>query len=89
MDGVIQVHVDGKAVALANAGGQLYAVADTCTHEEASLSDGDIIGTSIECPMHGGRFDLATGAVKALPPVIPVQVYDVRVEGDDVYVREP
>ena len=69
--------------------GNFYAINDVCTHEEFSLSDGELWGMDVECPQHGSRFNLQTGKVTGLPAVIPAQVYPVRVEGDDVYVDVP
>jgi 3-phenylpropionate/trans-cinnamate dioxygenase ferredoxin subunit len=86
-DSVIYAEVDGKPVAVAFSRGKYYACQDTCTHEEASLSDGDVFDGIIECPLHGARFDLETGAVKSLPAVIPIPIYEVKVEGDDILVR--
>jgi 3-phenylpropionate/trans-cinnamate dioxygenase ferredoxin subunit len=83
---VTRVDVAGHAVALANVDGQFYAVDDTCTHEEASLSDGGIVGEIVVCPKHGSRFNVKTGRVLSLPAVRSVAVYPVRVEGGDVLV---
>ena len=66
--------------------GELYAINDICSHEEYSLSAGEIWDHSVECPIHGSRFDLRTGQPNALPAVEPVATYEVEIEGDDVYV---
>lgn len=82
-----QIEVAGTYVCLARAGdGNLYAVDDTCSHEDWSLSDGEVIGMCVECTKHGSQFDLRTGAPLQMPAVEPVAVYEVTVEGDDVYV---
>jgi 3-phenylpropionate/trans-cinnamate dioxygenase ferredoxin subunit len=68
-------------VAVFNVLGTLHCVDDTCTHELASLSDGDIDierGT-VECPLHGSAFDLRTGDAVSLPAVEPVRVHHVEV----------
>jgi 3-phenylpropionate/trans-cinnamate dioxygenase ferredoxin component len=83
---VRQVEVAGHRVALANVDGQFYAVDDTCTHEEASLSDGGLSGEILVCPRHGSRFNVKTGRVLSLPAVRSVAVYPVRVESDEVLV---
>ena len=85
----IRVEVDGEGVLLANVGGEFYAVLDTCTHEEARLSQGFLMGSRIECPLHGSMFDVKTGDVKGLPATIPLPTFETKVEGDDVYVRLP
>jgi 3-phenylpropionate/trans-cinnamate dioxygenase ferredoxin subunit len=81
-----QVVLDGRKIAVANAGGTIYAVADTCTHEEQSLSAGPVVGEIIVCPKHGSRFHLPSGRVLSLPAVRPVATYPVKVEGEDILV---
>jgi 3-phenylpropionate/trans-cinnamate dioxygenase ferredoxin subunit len=66
--------------------GGFCAVADVCTHEAVELSDGYLDGDEVECPMHGSRFNVHTGAVRGLPANQPVQVYAVEVDGADVIV---
>ncbi len=63
-----------------------YAIDDLCTHDGGPLADGHLEGDVIECPRHGAKFDVKTGAVLSLPAVAPVPTYDVRVEGDEVQV---
>jgi len=67
--------------------GNFYAISDTCTHEEYSLSEGELWEMAVECPRHGSRFDVRTGRVTGLPAVIPARTYPVIVEGDDVFVE--
>jgi 3-phenylpropionate/trans-cinnamate dioxygenase ferredoxin subunit len=69
--------------------GSFYALNDTCTHEEYSLSDGELWDMDVECPQHGSRFNLVTGKVTGLPAVIAATTYPVTVQGDDVYVEVP
>ena len=76
--------VDGLRVAICNADGQFYAIDDVCTHDGGSLDQGELQGYQIECPRHGAKFDIRTGRVTALPAIIPVGTYEVRVEGDDL-----
>ena len=83
---VKRVEVAGHVVSLANVDGHFYAVDDTCTHEEASLSEGGLAGEILVCPRHGSRFNVKTGRVLSLPAVRSVAVYPVRVEGDEVLV---
>jgi len=81
------VRVGDIDVMLCNVEGSIYAIEDVCTHDGGVLDQGCLDGISIECPRHGARFDIRTGAVLALPAVIPVPTYSVRVEGDDIYVE--
>ena len=83
---MMYVEVGDEPVVLINLDGDFYALSDICTHEEASLSDGEIVGDEIECPLHGGAFDIRTGQPVAFPVVVPAQTYRVRVVGDEVQV---
>jgi len=64
-----------------------YAVADTCSHAEASLSEGQIMGDRVACPRHGALFDIRTGAALTLPAVTPVETFKVVVQGNDILVE--
>jgi nitrite reductase/ring-hydroxylating ferredoxin subunit len=88
VDTMAKVIVDGEEVCLAHAeDGDYHAIGDICTHEEYSLSDGELWGLEVECPAHGSRFSLLDGTVTGPPAVIPAKVYEVEVEGDDVYIK--
>ncbi len=65
---------------------EFHAVSDICSHGQVSLSDGEVDGCTLECWLHGSRFDLRTGAPLSLPAVRPVPVYPVTIEGDVVLV---
>ncbi len=66
--------------------GDLHAISDICSHGAVSLSDGEVEGHTIECWLHGSRFDLRTGAPLGLPATRPVPVYPVTVDGEYVLV---
>jgi 3-phenylpropionate/trans-cinnamate dioxygenase ferredoxin subunit len=66
--------------------GEVFAIDDTCTHQDASLADGWLEGCEVECPLHASRFDLRTGQVDAPPAKIGVRTHFVNIEGDDVYL---
>jgi 3-phenylpropionate/trans-cinnamate dioxygenase ferredoxin subunit len=83
----IGVNVEGLRIAVFNVDGQFYAVDDTCTHAEASLSEGDIDGATVTCPLHGAEFDLVTGAVLAPPAEKSITVYKVHVVGEEIQVE--
>jgi 3-phenylpropionate/trans-cinnamate dioxygenase ferredoxin subunit len=83
----IQIEIDDDRVALFRIGSDVYAIGDRCSHAEASLAEGEVFGTEVECPRHGSAFDLTTGAVLSLPATKPVPVYDVKVEDGFVYLR--
>lgn len=60
-----------------------------CTHERAHLADGFVIGGEIECPLHQGRFEIATGKPKSPPVCVHLKTYPVKVEGDRVLLALP
>ena len=82
----IVVTLGQTEVALGNVAGQIYAVANLCTHDGGPLGEGELLDHQIECPRHGARFDLRSGAARTLPAVVPIPTYDVKVEGDDILV---
>ncbi len=86
---LMYVDVGDEFVCLINLDGEIHAINDECTHEEASLSDGTIIGDDIECPLHGGSFDIRSGEPTNFPVVVAVEKYGVRIEGDDIQVEVP
>lgn len=67
--------------------GKIYATSDICTHMNSSLTAGKLCEYQIECAWHGARFDIRTGEVKALPAAVPVKIYKVLVEGEDVFLE--
>jgi 3-phenylpropionate/trans-cinnamate dioxygenase ferredoxin subunit len=78
--------VGGKSLAVANVDGTFYAIDNMCTHDRGPLGEGTLAGDQVECPRHGGRFDVKTGRVTALPAVRPVRTYPVQISGDEVQV---
>ena len=87
--GAIGVEVAGVPVAVARAGGEVFALHDVCSHEEVPLSEGEIYDCTVECWLHGSCFDLRTGDPTGPPATVPVPVYPVKIEGGDVYVALP
>jgi len=83
----VMVEAAGERIAVFRDGDRLYAIGDRCSHAEASLSEGEVFDGEVECPRHGAIFDLATGAVKALPATRPVPTYRVRTRGGAVEVE--
>lgn len=85
----LQVEVQGHKIAVYNVDGTYYATDDLCTHEQASLADGFLDGTVIECPLHQGTFCIKTGKALSPPVETPVNTYDVKVEDGEIYVHYP
>jgi 3-phenylpropionate/trans-cinnamate dioxygenase ferredoxin component len=82
---------DGYRIALVRIGEDFFAVGDRCSHEDYSLSEGEVWEDEceLECPHHGSTFDLRTGAACTLPATKPVPVYEVSLVGDEVTVELP
>ncbi len=83
------VDLEGRPVALFNIDGTYYAIADTCTHRGGPLSEGEVEGTIVTCPLHGATFDVTTGNVLGPPASEGVARYNVEVEGNDIKVEAP
>jgi 3-phenylpropionate/trans-cinnamate dioxygenase ferredoxin component len=85
-DRVAVFRIGDHEVAVCNVDGEFYAIDDLCTHDGGSLDQGELEGSEIECPRHGARFDVRTGAAIQLPAFEPVETHEVRLEGDTVQV---
>ena len=86
-EGAIRVLLEGKPICIARSQGEVFAVSDICSHADVALSEGDVEDGTVECWLHGSRFDLRTGKPTGLPATKPVATYAVTVEGDDVLVK--
>ncbi len=83
----VSADIDGLQVALVHADdGNVYAIRDECSHASVALSEGEIEGCTLECWLHGSRFDLRTGAPTGLPATEPVPVYPVEIRDGFVFV---
>ena len=84
---VVAAEVNGTPLALVHCeDGEFRAAYDECSHARIALSEGEVDGCTLECWLHGSRFDLRTGAPTGLPAVEPVPVYPVEIHDGDVYV---
>lgn len=83
-----RVVIDGVQVALVRVDDEVFAVNDVCSHAEVSLSEGEVSDCTIECWLHGSRFDLRTGDPSGPPAFEPIATYPVQIEGqgDDAVV---
>ena len=78
-----------ETLVIFNVNDHYYAIADLCTHDDGPLEDGELQEYEVECPRHGARFDIRSGAALCLPATSPVPTYEVKVEGDIIYVESP
>ena len=83
----VKVSINGEDLCLTRIGNEVFAISDTCTHSDASLSEGDVTDFKIECWLHGAEFDLRTGEALTPPAVAPLHTYGVHVDGDSVTVE--
>src|SRR5687768_12950956 len=81
-----QFDLAGELVGVYRVGDDVYALSDICSHQEAYLTEGEFEaeGLEVECPLHGSRFNVATGAVRILPATKPVASYETKVEGGEI-----
>jgi naphthalene 1,2-dioxygenase system ferredoxin subunit len=86
-DGTLQVSLGGEPVCLYNLGGKVFATHDVCTHGQASLADGFLDGEEIECPLHQGKFNVATGKATAAPCTEDLRTYAVKIENGTVLLK--
>ena len=84
-----RVEIDGEPVCLVRTNEAVHALDDVCSHADVSLADGEIDGSTIECWLHGSRFDLVSGQPSGPPAVVPVAVFPVTVLDGDVLVEVP
>jgi nitrite reductase/ring-hydroxylating ferredoxin subunit/uncharacterized membrane protein len=85
--GLASAAVDGQAIVLARRDGRVFALANRCAHRGGVLSEGEIAGGCVECPLHGSRFRLADGSVERGPSAYPQPTYAVRVRAGRIEVR--
>ena len=86
-DAALPAKLGNRRIALYRLDGKVHALDDVCTHALALLSQGFIEGGAVECPLHGARFDIATGRCLAPPATVDLRTYEVRIEGGEVFVR--
>ena len=81
------VNVNGKPILLANINGEYYAIGNKCTHMQCTLTNGELKGEVVQCPCHGSRFNVKTGAVVGGPAALPETKYKVKVVNGQVQIE--
>ncbi|MCW2640798.1 MAG: 2Fe-2S ferredoxin [Dactylosporangium sp.] len=85
---VAAVNIGGTPIALVHADDdRFYAIYDECSHASVALSEGEVDGCTLECWLHGSRFDLRTGEPSGLPATEPVPIFPVEIRDGDVYIE--
>ena len=82
----VAIDVDGTPVCVVRVADEVFAVADTCTHSEASLAEGDVTGSKIECWLHGAEFDLKTGKALTPPATEALKTFNVKRNGNQLTI---
>ena len=85
-DQALGVTVGDLDVAIAQDGGEFFAIQNECSHAAVALSEGEVAECQIECWLHGSRFDLRTGKPTGLPATEPVAVFPIEVRDGEIYV---
>ena len=82
----LAIDVGGDRVAVFKVGNGAHAIADRCSHAEASLAEGELFDGEVECPRHGAGFDVATGEPLSLPATKPVRTFTTEVRDGEVMI---
>lgn len=80
-----EVSAGGRKILLANLDGQFYAIDNECLHQGGPLAEGEITGDCVECPWHFWQWNLKTGEC-AHDPSVKTRCYEVKTEGDDIFI---
>jgi nitrite reductase/ring-hydroxylating ferredoxin subunit/uncharacterized membrane protein len=83
------VHVGNERVVVGRCPQGMIAFSDHCTHKGGPLSDGALVGCTVQCPWHGSQFDVHTGRVVAGPAKSKIDVYETQIRGGEVYIIPP
>lgn len=83
----IKIEKNGLTLAVFNIGGEYFVTDDNCTHGPGSLSEGEITGEVVECDFHNGAFNVRTGEPVAPPCMIPLKVYETRIDDGEVLIQ--
>ncbi len=83
----VKLEKSGKTICVTRIGEEVFAIDDTCSHAEASLSEGEVSGFKIECWLHGAEFDLRTGQAITLPATIALATYPVSIQANSVTIE--
>ncbi len=85
--GRLALEIDERVVVLFHVGGQFFCLDDVCTHDGGPLGEGPLNDHCVACPRHGAKFDIRDGKALTMPATEDILTHEVRVEGNDIYVR--
>jgi 3-phenylpropionate/trans-cinnamate dioxygenase ferredoxin subunit len=87
-EGAVRVfEAEGNDIAIARVNGELFAIENVCTHDDGPFGEGALDGCEIECPRHGARFDIRTGAATRMPAAAAVAIFAVKVDNGEIFVE--
>lgn len=89
VDSGLRIANGDAAIAVFRVGDEAFAISDRCSHAKASLSEGEVFDTEVECPLHGAAFDVTTGKALTLPATRSVAVYTTQVRDGEVFIEIP
>jgi 3-phenylpropionate/trans-cinnamate dioxygenase ferredoxin subunit len=81
------LEIDDRFVVLFHVGGEFFCIDDRCTHDDGPLGEGELCDHQIACPRHGAKFDVRDGRALTMPATEATTVHEVKVDGDDVFVK--
>jgi uncharacterized membrane protein/nitrite reductase/ring-hydroxylating ferredoxin subunit len=83
------VRIEDERIAVGLCGDDVFAISDHCTHKGGPLSDGALVGCTVQCPWHGSQFDVKTGRVVSGPAETKIKTYETETRGGEVYIKKP
>ncbi|GIU71150.1 MAG: (2Fe-2S)-binding protein [Candidatus Nitrosocaldaceae archaeon] len=87
IDNIFSIDIDDKKIMLIRKDDKIYALDRICTHQYADLSNGFITDDTITCPLHLAQFEITSGKAVSPPAEEPLKLYNIKIEGDDIYVE--
>ena len=86
-EGKVLLEVEDRLVVLVRVENEYHCIDDVCTHDSGPLADGELDGCHLICPRHGARFDVRDGSAVTMPATQATDAHEVKVEGEDIYVK--
>jgi 3-phenylpropionate/trans-cinnamate dioxygenase ferredoxin component len=83
------VEIDNRQIVIFNIAGQYFAIEDVCSHDDGPVGEGDLEGYNITCPRHGAEFDIRNGKAMAMPAVVDIPAYPVKVVDGNILIGVP
>jgi 3-phenylpropionate/trans-cinnamate dioxygenase ferredoxin subunit len=81
------IEVEDRLVVLVQVDNKFYCIDDVCTHDGGPLGEGELCGLELACPRHGAKFDVRNGKVLTMPATEDTVSHEVKVVGDDIFVK--